>query len=143
MSQHQAAPIPAALAVVVRNGRVLLVRRAKAPNAGMWGFPGGSIEPGETVAEAAVRELREETGLIAEAGDVLTVIDVIHRDEDGTVRLHFVLVAVRCRWQAGEARAADDAADARWFTVDEIRALGADAIERVESLARLALGSPA
>jgi len=143
MPQPEAAPVPAVLAVVARDGRVLLVQRAKAPNAGRWGFPGGRIEPGETVAQAAVRELREETGLTAEAGDVLTVIDVIHRGDDGAVRLHFVLVAVRCRWQAGEPRAADDAADARLFTVDEIRALGSSAIERVESLARLALGLPA
>src|SRR5690554_2944487 len=72
-------PVPGVLAVVARNGQVLLVRRAKPPDRGMWGFPGGRIEPGETAAEAAVRELREETGVDASAGRVLTAIDVIDR----------------------------------------------------------------
>ncbi|HEX6993233.1 MAG TPA: NUDIX hydrolase [Gammaproteobacteria bacterium] len=132
-------PVPAVLAVVVRNGRVLLVRRAKSPDRGLWGFPGGRIEPGETWAAAAMRELREETGVRAEAGDVLTAIDVIDRADDGTLRHHFVLVAVACRWQAGEGHAADDALEARWFTLDEVRALGPGASDQVESLARLAM----
>jgi len=133
-------PVPAVLAVVVRDGRVLLVRRAKHPDRGLWGFPGGRIEPGETTADAALRELREETGVRASAGDVLTAIDVIDRAADGTLRHHFVLVAVSCRWQSGEGEAADDALEARWFTLDEVRALGASASDQVEALARLAIG---
>ena len=133
-------PIPAVLAVVVRDGRVLLVRRAKHPDKGLWGFPGGRIEPGETLADAAIRELHEETGVSAEAVDVLTAIDVIDRADDGTLRHHFVLIAVGCRWKAGEGRAADDALEARWFTFDEVRALGPNASARVETLARLAIG---
>lgn len=133
-------PTPGVLAVVARDGRVLLVRRAKNPEKGKWGFPGGRVEPGETVADAALRELREETGVRASAGDVLTVLDVIHRRDDGELLHHFVLIAVRCVWQAGEPHAADDALEARWFTLDEVGRLGAQAIARVEALARLALG---
>lgn len=107
-------PVPAALAVVAREGRVLLVKRGKAPDLGRWGFPGGRIEPGEGHADAAVRELREETGIEAEASEAIAVLDIIGEAE-GTLTHHFVLVAVACRWIAGEPVAADDAADAAWF----------------------------
>ncbi len=133
-------PVPAVLAVVVRDGRVLLVRRANNPDKGLWGYPGGRIEPGETWAQAAIRELREETGVRAEAVGVLTALDVIDRADDGALRHHFVLIAVDCRWQAGEGQAADDALEARWFTLDEVCALGPTASAQVEALARLAIG---
>lgn len=107
-------PLPGVLALLERDGRVLLVLRANPPDQGKWGFPGGLIELGETVAAAALRELREETGLIAEAGPVIDVFDVIDRDENGRVRYHFVLNAVRCRWRGGEAKAGDDAAAVAW-----------------------------
>jgi len=132
-------PTPGVLAVVERAGRLLLVRRANPPDEGLWGFPGGRVEPGETVADAAVRELREETGVDAAAEDVLTAVDVIRRDEAGALADHFVLVAVRCRWRAGDGEAADDALEARWFTLDEIDALGRGASDRVGEVARLAL----
>ncbi|WP_208948266.1 NUDIX hydrolase [Segnochrobactrum spirostomi] len=74
-------PVPAALAVVAREGRVLLVKRGKAPDLGRWGFPGGRIEPGERHADAAVRELREETGIEAEAGEAIAVLDIIGEAE--------------------------------------------------------------
>lgn len=137
--KSSSAPVAAVLAVVAREGRVLLVRRAKNPDRGLWGFPGGRIEPGETTKAAAVRELREETGVDASAGDVLTTVDVIDRSDDGELRHHFVLVAVRCRWLSGEGRADDDALEARWFTLEEIRSIGQGASEQVERVARLAL----
>lgn len=133
-------PIPGVLAVVARDGHVLLVRRAKNPDKGKWGFPGGRIEPGEAFADAAVRELREETGVGASADDVLTVLDVIHRTENGQLLQHFVLIAVRCLWRAGEPKAADDALEARWFTLDEVGTLGERASAKVGDVARLALG---
>src|SRR5712692_5266268 len=79
-------PIVGVLAVVMRGDRVLVVRRANPPMTGRWGFPGGVLELGETVAEGAMRELLEETGVIAEAEGTLTVIDTIDRDAEGRVR---------------------------------------------------------
>lgn len=120
---------------------MLLVRRIKPPDRGLWGFPGGRIEPGETVAAAALRELREETGVEAAAERTLTVLDVIGRTESGHLEHHFVLVAMGCRWVAGEGRAADDVSQARWFTIDEIEQLGGMASEHVAAIARAALAA--
>lgn len=128
-------PIAAVLAAVPRGGRVLLVRRAKPPDRGRWGFPGGRIEPGETVIEAALRELQEETGVAVSGGEVLTTFDSIHRDGNGELAHHFVLVAVLCRWLAGEGVAADDALETGWFTPAEISALGGEASRNVAELA--------
>jgi 8-oxo-dGTP diphosphatase len=113
-------PIPAVIAVVIRNGRTLLVRRANPPDAGLWGFPGGKIEFGETVKDAAARELLEETAVHAEARDVLTTLDVLVRDAGGDVRQHYILIAVQCRWISGEPAAGDDALEARWFPIAEL-----------------------
>jgi 8-oxo-dGTP diphosphatase len=113
-------PIVGVLAVMVRGDRVLVVRRANPPLPGRWGFPGGVLELGETVAEGAMRELEEETGVKAEAGGPLTVIDTIDRDNDGRVRYHYTLVAVICHWQAGEGVAGDDADEVAWLTRAEI-----------------------
>jgi len=114
-------PIPAVIAVVVHEDRALLVRRANPPDAGLWGFPGGKIEFGETVKDAAIRELREETGVHAAAQDVLTALDVLVRDAGGDIRQHYILIAVQCRWIAGEPIAGDDALEARWFPVADLK----------------------
>src|SRR6201987_3704228 len=94
-------PIVGVLAVVLRGKRALVVRRANAPMSGRWGFPGGVLELGETVAQGAMRELLEETGVIAEAAGPLTVIDTIDRDGEGRVRYHYTLVAVIGHWRSG------------------------------------------
>ena len=134
------APVAAVLAVVVRDGRVLLVRRANPPDRGRWGFPGGRIEPGETLAAAAVRELTEETGVVAKAGPVLAALDSIHRGDSGDLAHHYVLIPVLCRWQSGEGQAADDALETGWFTPAEIEALGDQASADVARVARYAAG---
>jgi 8-oxo-dGTP diphosphatase len=113
-------PIPAVIAVVIRNGQTMLVRRANPPDAGLWGFPGGKIEFGETVKDAATRELLEETAVHAEAQDVLTTLDVLVRHAGGDVRQHYILIAVQCRWISGEPIAGDDALEARWFPIEEL-----------------------
>lgn len=113
-------PIPAALAVVVRGSQLLLVRRSNRPNAGLWGFPGGKIELGETVMEAAIRELQEETGIEAEAREFLTSVDVIIHNDEGTLEHHYVLVAVLCEYISGEPLAADDVSEAEWFEYEKI-----------------------
>ena len=113
-------PIVGVLAVVIRGERALIVRRSNPPMPGRWGFPGGVLELGETVAQGAMRELLEETGVIAEAAGPLTVIDTIDRDEEGRVRYHYTLVAVIGHWQSGEGVAADDADEVAWLTRAEI-----------------------
>jgi 8-oxo-dGTP diphosphatase len=117
-------PIVAVLAVVLRpmesETRALIVQRAQQPNAGRWGFPGGVLELGETFGEGAMRELREETGVIAEPGAVLNVNDAISRDAEGRVQYHYTLIAVRGVWRSGEGVAADDAAAVAWVSRDDI-----------------------
>jgi len=113
-------PIVAVLAVVLRGERALIVQRAQQPNAGRWGFPGGVLELGETVGEGAMRELTEETGIVAEPAGFLNVNDAIHRDAEGRVQFHYTLIAVRGLWQSGEGVAADDAAACAWASRAEI-----------------------
>ena len=136
MSSLPPRPVAAVLAVVIRNGKALLVQRGNPPDAGLWGFPGGKVEFGERVLDAAARELAEETGFIATPRHVLDVIDV-HDRADGVILRHFVLVAVLCDWQSGEPVAADDAADARWIALDEMEAT-LPLIRDVATLARRA-----
>ena len=113
-------PIVGVLAVVMRGDRVLVVRRRNPPMPGRWGFPGGVLELGETVDQGAMRELLEETGVIAEAAGPLTVIDTIDRDPEGRVRYHYALVAVIGHWQSGEGIPGDDADEVGWLTRAEI-----------------------
>ena len=137
--QYPSHPLPGVLALVVKDGRVLMVQRAKEPDLGKWGFPGGLIEIGEPVSAAALRELREETGLVAEADRVLDVFDVITPDPDGRVRYHFVLNVVVCRWISGEALAADDAAAVGWYDLAEIDDPALPCSSNVGRLARMVL----
>ncbi|MAM13513.1 MAG: ADP-ribose pyrophosphatase [Rhizobiaceae bacterium] len=113
-------PIAATIAVVIRAGRVLLVRRANPPDAGCWGFPGGKIERGETLHQAALRELKEETGVNATALRTFTAVDAFDYAGDGRLRRQFVLVAVLCRWLGGEPVAGDDALEARWIDLETL-----------------------
>jgi len=135
-------PIVAVLAVVLRGEQALIVQRAQQPNAGRWGFPGGVLELGETVAEGAMRELMEETGVAAEPAGTLTVLDAIDRDADGRVRYHYTLIALRGIWQSGEGVAGDDAAAVQWASREEIVAQGLWTAPALLSLLDLALATP-
>lgn len=110
-------------AIIIEDGRVVLVKRAHPPIQGQWSIPGGVLEVGEHVREAAVREAREETGLIVEPGELLGVFDRVLRDADSRVQFHYVLIDFLCRKVGGELRADGDAAEARWFTPEELPAL--------------------
>ena len=113
------APVVGVGGVVVREGRALLVRRGKEPLYGRWVVPGGTVELGETLEEAVVREMEEETGLRVEPVEVLTVFDRIDRD-GGRVTYHYVIVDYLCRWRSGEARAASDALEVVWASAEEL-----------------------
>ncbi|HKI26700.1 MAG TPA: NUDIX hydrolase [Candidatus Sulfotelmatobacter sp.] len=106
-----------------KDARVVLVKRAHPPIQGQWSIPGGVLEVGELVREAVVREAREETGLIVEPSDLLGVYDRVLRHSDGRVQYHYVLVDFLCRVVGGELQAAGDAAEARWFTREELAPL--------------------
>jgi len=114
-------PIVGVGAVIVEQGRVLVVKRATEPRRGQWSIPGGAVEIGETLREALAREVREETGLLIEVDDVLEVLDSIVRDRDGRAQYHYVLVDFICRRVGGELRAGTDASAARWITANELR----------------------
>ncbi|NOD64080.1 NUDIX hydrolase [Ruegeria sp. HKCCD9179] len=128
-----------ALAVVLRQDQVLLVQRSKQPDAGLWGFPGGHVEWGETVLQAAQRELREETSVIAEPSHYLKNLDLLRHDPNGQVLSHYLLVGVACTYLSGTPEAGDDALDARWFPIDQIREGDLPMSARVADLMEFAL----
>jgi len=116
-------PLVGVGAIIIEGDRVLLVKRAHPPLQAQWSIPGGVLEVGELVREAALREAREETGLIVEPGELLGVYDRILRNEEQRVQYHYVLVDFLCRPAGGELRAASDAEEVHWFTRDELPAL--------------------
>ena len=116
-------PIVGVGVVVFRGADVLLIRRAKPPVSDRWSIPGGAQEIGETVREAALREVAEETGLAVEIAGLVDVVDGITRDAEGRARYHYTLVDFAARWVSGEARAASDAAAVRWVGRDALAAI--------------------
>lgn len=110
-------------ALVFHDGRLLVVERAKPPGEGVWALPGGSVELGETMAEAAEREVLEETGLVVRARDVVYTFDAVVKDEDGRVRYHYAIVDYVCDYVSGTPKAGCDARDARLVTRTEFAAL--------------------
>jgi ADP-ribose pyrophosphatase YjhB (NUDIX family) len=131
--------------VVVRDGSVLLIRRGKEPLRGRWVVPGGTVELGETLEEALVREMEEETGLVVEPLEILTVFDRIQREGDRVV-YHYVIVDFLCRWRSGEAKAASDALEVAWAGPADLPRfdLPPKALEVVgDALRRASAGPPA
>ena len=113
-------PIVGAGAVIIDQGRVLLVKRARPPLLGHWSVPGGMVELGETVRSATEREALEETGLAVKVGEVLDVFDGITPGKNGLPQYHYVLVDFLCERVGGELRAGGDAADVAWVREDEL-----------------------
>ena len=112
--QYPERPIVGVGAVIVDDGKVVLIRRRYEPLKGQWSLPGGMVEIGETLEEALAREMLEETGLVVDVGPVIEVFDRITRDEQRRVRYHFVLIDYLCRPTAGELRAGSDVDAAIW-----------------------------
>ncbi len=116
-------PMVAVHALVLKEGRMLLVKRSKEPGKGKWSIPGGRIELGETIHEAAKREMLEECSIEIEIERVLDVADSIIRDEEGRVQYHFAIIYLLARYKAGDVKAQSDAEDARWVTTNELAEL--------------------
>lgn len=131
-------PVAAVIAVVARHGKVLLVRRANPPDQGLWGFPGGRIEAGETMFAAVERELLEETGIRARAGRLIDAFDLLDHAPDGILRAHFVLLVIACDWIDGAPKAGDDALEATWFVMDALHDNDPHFSTRVAAIARKA-----
>jgi len=122
--EYPECPLIGVGAVIVKNGRALLIRRGQAPLLGEWSLPGGVLECGETLREAAIREAREETGLTVEVSEMLGVYERVIRADDGRVRYHYVMIDFLCRPVFGEAMAGSDATEVGWFRGEELPALG-------------------
>jgi 8-oxo-dGTP diphosphatase len=116
-------PLVAVGAIVMKDGCVLLVRRGQPPSEGLWAIPGGRVELGETLQEAARREIREETGLTICAGDPVHTFDVILRDKAGRVQFHYVIVDLLADYVSGVLRPGDDAQEVRWVTPEQLEEL--------------------
>jgi len=116
-------PLVGVGAIIIEDSRVVLVKRLHPPLQDKWSIPGGVLEVGELVREAAVREAREETGLIVEPGELLGVYDRVLRDAEQRVQYHYVLIDFLCFRVAGDLAAASDAAEVQWFTREELPAL--------------------
>lgn len=110
--------------VVILNeaDEVLLIQRGTEPNIGMWTIPGGRQEPGETLIEAAHREIYEETGVQISMPKLIDVVDLIRHDDNGTLLRHYALIDYAARYISGDPRPADDAAAVAWVPVAEIQA---------------------
>jgi 8-oxo-dGTP diphosphatase len=116
-------PLVGVGAIIIEGDRIVLVKRAHPPLQAEWSIPGGVLEVGELVREAAVREAREETGLTVEPGELLGVYDRVLRDAGQRVQYHYVLIDFLCRRVGGKLKAASDAAEVRWFTRAELPGL--------------------
>lgn len=118
--EYPECPLVGVGAVIVRDAQVVLVKRGRAPLLGEWSIPGGLLEVGETLRQGAEREALEETGLTVRATELLGVFERIVPDDEKRMRYHYVLIDFLCEAVSGELEASGDAADARWFSHDEL-----------------------
>ncbi len=134
-------PFLAASAAIIRDGRVLIVRRARMPGSGVYTLPGGVVETGETLTEAVTREVREETGLEIEPLALAGFREIILRDGNNRVSRHFVVLSFAARWQSGEVRLNEELDQAHWLhpsqlaglkTTEGLAEIVAAAFERLE-----------
>ena len=132
------APIVAVGAIIMDGDRIVLIRRAKEPARGLWTFPGGAVELGEPVRDAARREVREETGLEIEVGEVAVVLDSVVHDPDGTVHYHYVIIDFYARLVGGELLPGTDVSDVRWASLSDVETL--PMTDKAQEIARRLLG---
>jgi len=129
---YPARPILAVSAAIVRDGRVLIARRARPPAHGVYTLPGGGVEVGESLQEAVSREIMEETGLTIEPVGLAGYRERIARDGEGRIEQHFVILPFAARWIAGEPVLNEELAEARWLYPREL-----DGLPTTEGLAEI------
>jgi len=122
--EYPSQPICGVGVVCLKDDQVLLVKRAKPPITWQWSIPGGGQELGETTRDAALRELKEETGVEAELIGLIDVIDTVREDADGRVQFHYTLVDFAAVWTAGDPVADDDVSDAQWVSLSALDEYG-------------------
>lgn len=122
--EYPSRPLVGVGAVIVDRGRVVLVRRGRAPSLGEWSIPGGLVRVGERLKDAVVREAVEETGLIVEPGHLLELVERIFPDPDGRIRFHYVVADYFCSVKDGNLSPSSDALDASWFRREDLERLG-------------------
>jgi len=133
-------PIAGVGVVVFRNEEVLLVKRKKAPYKGQWSIPGGKQRLGETVTQAAHRELMEETGVEVNELTLIDVIDIIVPDEEGKILYHYIVADYRAHWQSGECSPRDDAQDVQWFNLNKLGSISL--LDKTRKIILKAAGKP-
>ena len=116
-------PFIAASAAIVRDGKILVVRRARPPANGLYTLPGGVVEIGETLIEAVAREVREETALEIEPVALAGFRETIVRDMDSRIERHFIILCFASRWRAGEPVLNEELSEARWLDPAELAGL--------------------
>ncbi|WP_262694943.1 NUDIX hydrolase [Kordiimonas aquimaris] len=117
--ENPSRPIVGVGAVVMKENKVLLIKRGKSPRKGEWSLPGGAIELGETVTAAMSREIREETGLSVTFSEIIDIIDFIEHTPDEKTKFHYVLIDYLAYYKEGTLKAGSDADDARFFNIDD------------------------
>jgi 8-oxo-dGTP diphosphatase len=132
--EYPAAPVVAVGAIICHQDRIVLIRRDKEPSRGLWTFPGGAVELGESLEEAVRREVLEETGIQVEVGEVAAVIDHVLRDEGGRIRYHYVIIDYYARPLGGMLQPGSDVNDARWVCLEDLDSL--EMTGKAEELAR-------
>ncbi|MDE2180230.1 MAG: NUDIX hydrolase [candidate division NC10 bacterium] len=113
-------PVLAVGAVVVRDGKVLLVLRGREPGRGLWSLPGGVVHPGETLKTAVVRELREECGIEVAVAETAEVVERLIQDAEGRMQYHYVILDYQAKWLQGELAPSDEVGEARWVDPDSL-----------------------
>lgn len=134
-------PIASVGAVIIDEGRVLLVQRGQPPLQGQWSLPGGAVEVGETLSAAVQREVFEETGLVVDVGPIVDVLDRIHMDATARVEYHYVLIDYLCSVVGGQLHPQSDAADARWARPADLPAFGLQPVTLAVVMKGLALAA--
>lgn len=119
--EYPAHPLVGASVVIRKKNSVLLVKRANEPGRGLWGVPGGLVNVGEKVYDAALREVKEETGLTVKIEGILDVVDYISRDSEDKVQYHYVIVDFLGHPISGRLKAASDSLDSRWVDMKNVK----------------------